>query len=172
MHSDHRALHWLFTMTEPSARLARWRLILAEFTFSIAYKKGKDNHHANEMSRLLIGSPNTTDDGYDDIPVFSLENEITRKPSDPTESDENNDFTEVDYDPLDQILAIQEERTNHVHFDQITIEELISAQLHDAFCSDGYRRINEGRVYPSISTKTDCLSGQQLPISRSSSHTL
>ena len=48
----------------------------------------------------------TTDDDYNYIPELSLENEITRNPSDPTESDENSDFTEADYDPVDQILAL------------------------------------------------------------------
>ena len=118
VHSDHHALHWLFTITEPSARLTRWRLILAEFTFSIAYKKGKDNHHADAMSRLLIGSPTTTDDDYDDIPAFSSKNEKKGKNSDP-ESNDNNYFTEADYDPVYQILSLQEERTKNVHFDQI-----------------------------------------------------
>ena len=40
-------------------------------------QEGEDNHHADEMSRLLTESPTTTDDDYDDIPSFSLENEIT-----------------------------------------------------------------------------------------------
>ena len=59
----------------------------------------------------------------------------------------NNDFTEADYDPVDQILELQEERTKHVHFDQITMHELISAQLHDAFCSDICRRLNLSLIH-------------------------
>ena len=145
----------MFTITEPSARLTRWWLILAEFTFSISYKKGKDNHHDDVISRLLTRSPKKTHDDYNDIPAFSLENETARKPSDPTESDENNDFTEVDNGPVDQILALQEARTKHVHFDQITMDELISAQLHDAFCSDVFRRLNEGEGLPFVLEKTD-----------------
>ena len=100
------------------------RLILAEFTFSIAYKKGKDNHHADTISRPLTGSPTTTDYDYDDIPAFSSENGKEEKTSD-RKSDDNNDFTEADYDPVDQIVALQEERTQHVYFDQITMDELI-----------------------------------------------
>ena len=49
VHSNHHVIHWMCTITEPSARLTRWRLILAECTFSKAYKKGKDNHHADMM---------------------------------------------------------------------------------------------------------------------------
>ena len=75
-------------------------------TFSIAYIKRKDNHEADAISRLLTSIPTITDDDYDDIPAFSLEKETSRKPSDPTESDENNDYTEVYYDPVDEILAL------------------------------------------------------------------
>ena len=78
------------------------------------------------MSRLFTGSPTTTDDDYDDIPAFPSENDKEEKTSDP-KSDDNNDFTEADYDPVDQILALQEERSKNVNFDQITMDELISA---------------------------------------------
>ena len=89
VHSDHHALHWMFTITEPSARLTRWQLILAEYSFSIAYKEGKDNHHADAMSRLLTGSPTTTNDDYDDIPAFSSEDEKKGNTSDTKSYDKN-----------------------------------------------------------------------------------
>ena len=107
------------------------------------------------MSRLLTESPTTTDDDDDAIPASSSENEKKGKTSEP-KSDDIKDFTEADYDPVDQILAFQEERTKNVHFDQITMDELISAQLHDLFCAYVCRRLNEGGMYPSSSTKTDC----------------
>ena len=74
------------------------------------------------MSRLLTGSPTTTNDDYDDIPAFSSENEKNGNTSDP-KSDDNVDFAEADYDPVDQIIALQEERTKLLHFDQITMDE-------------------------------------------------
>ena len=49
---------------------------------------------------------------------------------------------------MDQILVLEEEQTKHVNFDQITMDELISVQLHDAFCSDVCRRLNEGEGLP------------------------
>ena len=58
---------------------------------------------------------------------------------------------------MDQILALQEQRTKHVHFDQITMDELISAQLHDAFCSDVCRRLNEGEGLPFELNKKELL---------------
>ncbi len=38
-HTDHYALKWLMTITEPSGRLMRWRLRLSEYRFVIRYKK-------------------------------------------------------------------------------------------------------------------------------------
>ena len=69
VHSDHHALHWLFTISEPSARLKRWRLILSEFDYTIAYKKGKDNHHADAMLRILTGSPTITIVTWTNLPT-------------------------------------------------------------------------------------------------------
>lgn len=37
--TDHAALRWLMSITEPSRRLMRWRLWLAEFEFDFTYKK-------------------------------------------------------------------------------------------------------------------------------------
>ena len=41
IYSDHEALKWLLGITDVSGRLARWRLRLAEFDYTIEYKKGK-----------------------------------------------------------------------------------------------------------------------------------
>ena len=74
VHSAHHSLRWLFNIVEPSGRLTRWRLLLAEFNFKVAYKKGADNHHADALSRLLSGSP-TIHENYDEIPTFALDEE-------------------------------------------------------------------------------------------------
>ena len=70
VHSDHHALHWLFTITEPSSRLTHWRLRLAEFDFTITYKKGADNHQVDALSRLLTGSATVEDDDEEEIPAL------------------------------------------------------------------------------------------------------
>ena len=52
VHTDNAALHWLLTIDDPSGRLMRWRLRLAEFDFEVRYKKGKANTQADALSRL------------------------------------------------------------------------------------------------------------------------
>ena len=50
VHTDHASLHWLLTIDDPSGRLMRWRLRLAEFDFEVKYKKGKENAQADALS--------------------------------------------------------------------------------------------------------------------------
>lgn len=52
VYTDDAALHWLLTIYNPSRRLIRWILRLAEFTFEVKYKKGKTNTQADALSRL------------------------------------------------------------------------------------------------------------------------
>lgn len=44
-------------------------------------------------------------------------------------------FLEEYWDQVDCLLAAEEEKVRDLHFSQISLEELFSAQLHDAFCS-------------------------------------
>lgn len=52
--SDHRPLVYLFSMADPSSKLTRIRLDLAEYNFTIEYIKGKDNVCADALSRITI----------------------------------------------------------------------------------------------------------------------
>lgn len=52
--SDHRALIYLFSLKDPSSKLARMRLDLEEFDFEIQYIKGKDNVAADALSRITL----------------------------------------------------------------------------------------------------------------------
>ena len=38
VYTDHHSLRWLMTVTDPSLRMTRWRLRLADFDFTISYK--------------------------------------------------------------------------------------------------------------------------------------
>jgi hypothetical protein len=49
--TDHRPLVWLHTVTDPTSRLIRWRLKLAEYEYNVIYKPGKINDNADALSR-------------------------------------------------------------------------------------------------------------------------
>lgn len=52
--TDHRPLVYLFSMTNPSSRLTKFRLVLEEYDFVIKYIKGKTNVAADALSRIEI----------------------------------------------------------------------------------------------------------------------
>ena len=52
LYTDHIALRWIMNMTDASSRLARWRLRLLEFDFTVQYKKGAKDTIADCISRL------------------------------------------------------------------------------------------------------------------------
>lgn len=51
MVTDHRPLTWLHKTKDPTSRLARWKIKLAEYDYEIAYKAGKTNVNADALSR-------------------------------------------------------------------------------------------------------------------------
>lgn len=58
--TDHKPLQWLMNLKEPNSRLTRWRLKLAEFNYTIIYKKGKSNTNADALSRVEIFNENAS----------------------------------------------------------------------------------------------------------------
>lgn len=52
--SDHRPLVYLFSMTNPSSRLTKFRLALEEYDFTVTYLKGSLNVTADALSRIEI----------------------------------------------------------------------------------------------------------------------
>lgn len=52
--TDHQSLVYLKSMKNPNGRLARWKLHLLDFDFTVKYKKGKLNTDADTMSRYQM----------------------------------------------------------------------------------------------------------------------
>ena len=52
LYTDHHSLRWLMSIDDPSGRLMRWRLRLAEYDFEIYHKKGRLNNQGDALSRL------------------------------------------------------------------------------------------------------------------------
>jgi len=68
--TDHQALSWIYSTTDSSGRLMRWRLRLSECTFDMVHKPGASHHLPDFLSRAsTVASP---DDIHDDIPCLAL----------------------------------------------------------------------------------------------------
>lgn len=55
LYTDHKPLVWLHSVKDPTSRLIRWRLKLAEYDYTVTYKAGKINSNADALSRNPIG---------------------------------------------------------------------------------------------------------------------
>lgn len=49
--TDHKPLVWMHSVKDPTSRLLRWRLRLAEYEYKVVYKAGKTNVNADALSR-------------------------------------------------------------------------------------------------------------------------
>lgn len=111
--TDHRPLHWLQSIKEPSSKLFKWKTQLAAYDFEIMYKKGSLNTNADALSRieLLNNSDDITeptsveiDQAMDDILATLTPN--TRKLLDEVNPDET---CPVDLDSLGVNLDSEDE---------------------------------------------------------------
>ena len=51
VYTDHKALEYFMTTKQLNSRQARWAELLAEYSFMIMYRPGKDNTKADILSR-------------------------------------------------------------------------------------------------------------------------
>ena len=160
VYTDHAVLGWLLTINDPSGRLMRWRLRLAEYDFNIEYKTGKTNTQADALSRLHT-SAETINDDAEDFPAFhigesindfniqegiflSMDNVPDQTPDTDDSLSELNDIEDYTADAV--FATLPDPVPSDPMFQQISIEELLVTQQSDAFCMDIRRRLNEGVV--------------------------
>lgn len=110
--TDHRPLTWLFSIKDPGSRLARWRLKLEEYDYTIEYKPGKINKNADALSRIKVNH-------YKDCSDLSNKISILASNKDENETDDfrNRPSTSRQEIPIDEI-----ESDDEPTLDQITEE--------------------------------------------------
>ncbi len=156
LHTDQESLSWLMNIEDPSGRLLRWRLRLAEFDFEVKYKLGKLNTQADAMSRLFTDSEAAHED-MEDIPCFLAEESPEGAENEPcvlnnvADTGHDDEVGPDDYDlsdiSADQVFAtLPPPQENDPAFTPITHEELVTCQLSDSFCQETRRKMNTGEV--------------------------
>src|SRR5271170_6870742 len=71
---DHQALLYLVNKPCSTGRIVRWFVILLEFDFTVAVKKGSTHKRADHMSRIATGeNPIGVDDDLPDTNLFRVE---------------------------------------------------------------------------------------------------
>lgn len=65
---------------EPSGRLMRWRLRLAEFGFDVVYKKGALNTQSDALSRLSTTGDTQASLDEEEIPCFTVDGQVPEDP--------------------------------------------------------------------------------------------
>lgn len=152
--TGHHASNWLFNITGPPGRLTRWKLRLAEFYFKIDYKNGANNCHTDALSRLLFGSQTVAQDD-DDTPAFQLAHDLDISSSkirsdcshheNHTKEGREENFSKLEYEEYDHVLATRDVRENKLQFAKITLEQLISTKYHYRYYYAICSRLNDGK---------------------------
>lgn len=75
--TDHKPLVYLFSMSNPSSRLLKFRLTLEEYNYTIEYVRGTSNVAADALSRIIISSDDLKDMGVQSVNVMTRN--MTRK---------------------------------------------------------------------------------------------
>ena len=76
--TDHKPLVWLHSVKDPTSRLVRWRLKLAEYEYEVIYKAGKKNANADALSRNPVSKDCSDNNdarvrGYKMLPFADLD---------------------------------------------------------------------------------------------------
>ena len=83
LHTDHRSLKWLMSISDPTGRLARWSLLLQQYDFEIKYCPDTANANADALSRRPYAIPLLSISAFDAPGVqVSRVRELQRKDPD------------------------------------------------------------------------------------------
>ena len=146
-------------LTDASGRLARWRLRLLEFDFTVQYKKGAKNTIADCVSRLPTFNE-TTKVPDATVPCFGVFDDtgfpgrnLVGSESDPTTATADERLKELveemdDEDLQDESVGrnpdpvCEAEETRDLS--PISIEEFVEAQATDSYCQQVQKEVDLG----------------------------
>lgn len=81
--TDHKPLTWLHRLKDPTSRLARWRIKLAEYDYEIIYKPGRINANADALSRNPTTNIYPIQPSYDEIEECPEDEEARQRNANP-----------------------------------------------------------------------------------------
>jgi len=103
--TDHKPLVWLHSVKDPTSRLVRWRLKLAEYEYEVIYKAGKINVNADALSRNPISDPTFPSNmpkSLQILPLFTDSESVNLSPNpsivqdDTNYQDDDDDIEEIE----------------------------------------------------------------------------
>lgn len=84
VYTDHAALKWFLSLSNPTGRLARWGVRLSSFDFQIKHRRGKDNIIPDALSRCAVAEISSP---LSNGPKDTLNSTIPSIPSPPKTTD-------------------------------------------------------------------------------------
>ncbi len=131
MRTDHNSLNWLISLQDPAGRLARWRILLFEFDYSIHYRPGRVHQVPDALSRVpTTGSDENRLD--DDIPCLVATQRDTELLGFVGETEPWDPWFAIGDDPFWNPLLVSQAEDAHCAT-LISMGELIEEQNTDQF---------------------------------------
>ncbi len=133
--TGYAALRWLVQISDPSGRLMRWRLRIAEYSFDVQYKKAKWNCQADTVSRIPSLFHTVAEDDAE-IPCYA----VTHDSEEDGDMDAENDLY---FDEHDRVAQQAPDFPKPV--DPFKVDELVIAQQKEPFCDSRRAEIDLGK---------------------------
>lgn len=130
--TDHKPLQWLMNLKESNCRLTRWKLKLAEYDFTVIYKKGILNTNADALSRVEIhnedlnsinvnisSSSSSTVTAPDDRPFISQSSTSTAPDIEPLRSPSSTLTANSHFSITDEVIPANDVETVRPHSETV-----------------------------------------------------
>lgn len=137
VYTDHSALKWFLSLSNPTGRLARWSLRLSTFNCIIKHKRGADNVIPDALSRAMpincISTSNTSNTTKDEW-YKNIYNKCRENPaSHPNYIIKNNSLYRLS--------------KNKCHLtNEFSWKEVVPAELREAVISDNHNKPTDGHL--------------------------